>query len=328
MSLPEIAANMGRAELLAGVLTDKVDVLRLATMKNQHLKARMQGLWIVGLLLWAVFSLSSIIQGAGSEPFSAPEITPTLATPTLTVTLTVTPTPTVTITPTVTLTPTLEPSPTPLLTVTLLPRNYLPAVMIYPSPTPTPTPTPSVTPVSGCLPSPEIPPSDLANEAAIRNGLNQQRANNGLPSLALAGELTQSSRRHSLDMAVNHFTGHTGSDGTTASVRMREACYNWNYWGEIIGWGFGGDTNAMLNWWMNSASHRSLILHGSMQDFGAGYIRLPGSDWTHYWTVNFGRRAPGLLHEGAQLVLCEYRFENELGGASLRVLSPEPCVGD
>jgi uncharacterized protein YkwD len=305
-------------------------------MNKQFHKAWVQGLLTFGLL-WAIFSLSSVIQGEGSEALSAPNGTTTSsATPTLTATLTVTPTvtitptltitPTVTMTPTLTITPTLEPTPTPVLTVTLWPQNYLPVLMIDPSPTPTPTATPTPTP--WCVPPPDIPPSNLNNEAAIRDGINQQRYNNGLPHLALAAELTQSSRRHSLDMAANHFTGHIGSDGTSAGDRMRQACYNWNYWGEIIGWGFGGDTNAMLNWWMNSAPHRALILNSFVQDFGAGYIRLPGSDWTHYWTVNFGRRAAGPLAEGEVFYLCEYRFEGEMGGASLRIFSPEPCVDE
>lgn len=297
-------------------------------MGNQHHKMWLQSFLAFGLL-WAIFSLASIIRGEGSEPRQIGDPTATeTATPTLTVTATLEPTPTLAVSPTLTVTPTLEPTPTPMLTVTLLPQNYLPAIMIDPSPTPTPTPTPTETPVPGCVPPPEIPPSNPANEAAIRDGINQQRGSNGLPALALAGELTQSSRRHSLDMAANHFTGHIGSDGTTAGDRMRAACYDFNYWGEIIGWGFGGDTNAMLNWWMNSAPHRALILNGFVQDFGAGYIRLPGSDWTHYWTVNFGRRASGQLTEGEQLYLCEYRFEGELGGASLRVYSPEPCLSD
>ncbi|MBK7919738.1 MAG: hypothetical protein IPJ94_26465 [Chloroflexi bacterium] len=124
----------------------------------------------------------------------------------------------------------------------------------------------------------------------MRSGINQQRANNGLPALNLAAELTQSSRRHSLDMAVNHITSHTGSDGTQPDDRMREACYDLNYYGEIIGWGFV-DPAAMLDWWINSAPHLGTILNASMQDFGAGYIYLAGSDFGRYWTVNLAAAA-------------------------------------
>jgi uncharacterized protein YkwD len=293
-------------------------------MGNQHHKRWMQGFLAFGLL-WVIFSLASIIRGEGSEPRQTGDPTAVeTATPTLTVTGTLEPTPTLPAIPTLTVTPTLEPTPT--LTATLLRQNYLPAIMNDPSPTPSPTPT--ETPVPGCVSPPEIPSSNLSNEAAIRHGINQQRANNGATTLALAGELTQSSRRHSLDMAQNHFTGHIGSDGTTAGDRMRAACYDWNYWGEIIGWGFGGDTNAMLNWWMNSPPHRALILNSFVEEFGAGYIRRSGSEWTHYWTVNFGRRAASQSAIAVPLYFCEYHAESAVGGSSLRVYSPEPCLGE
>jgi len=204
--------------------------------------------------------------------------------------------------------------------------GYLPylAYDFTPTPTVTPTATPTATP-SGCVPPPEIPPSDLTNEAAILSGINQQRSSNGLPALALAGELTQSSRRHSLDMAENHFTAHTGSDGSVVDDRMLDACYEWNYRGEIIGWGFGGDAAAMMDWWMNSPVHRATILDLRPGDFGVGYIRLPGSDWTYYWTVNFGRRVSSLAPDMEMPYFCEYTIENELGGSSVRYYSEEPC---
>jgi len=208
---------------------------------------------------------------------------------------------------------------------TLEPSGFLPLTIKQPTltPTATATPTPTATP-AGCVPPPEISPSDLSNEAAILSGINQQRSSNGLPALALAHELTQSSRRHSLDMAENHFTGHTGSDGSTVGDRMLGACYDWNYRGEIIGWGFGGDPTAMLDWWMNSQPHRDTILHVLPEDFGVGYIRLVGSDWTHYWTVNFGRRSTAVAATDAEY-FCEYVAVGELGGASVRFYSPEPC---
>ncbi|MCB8983186.1 MAG: CAP domain-containing protein [Ardenticatenaceae bacterium] len=210
-------------------------------------------------------------------------------------------------------------------TATLEPRSYLPIAAKDPTPTPTITPTPTATPEPGCVPPPEIPASDLINEEAILSGINQQRSNNSLPALALAGELTQSSRRHSLDMAENHFTGHTGSDGSVVGDRMLDACYEWNYRGEIIGWGFGGDTSAMLDWWMNSQPHRETILNVLPEDFGVGYIRLPGSDWTHYWTVNFGRRSTAVSGGAQALYFCEYVVEGEQGGASVRYYSATPC---
>ena len=117
-----------------------------------------------------------------------------------------------------------------------------------------------------------IPPADPAIEQSIIDQLNQHRDDNGLASLTLVSELTQAARRHALDMAENDFTGHTGSDGSNAGERMRDAGYDWVVWGEIIGWGFGGSAENMVNWWMNSPTHRSIILSNRFEDFGVGYM--------------------------------------------------------
>jgi uncharacterized protein YkwD len=198
---------------------------------------------------------------------------------------------------------------------TIEPVSYLPEIAIDPTATATPS----------CLPDPPIPASDPANEAAIQDGINQNRQQNGLGPLNLTPELVQASRRHSLDMATNDFTGHTGSDGTTPWERMYEACYEASWSAEIIGWGFGGDAAAMLDWWMNSSIHKAMILSPNFQDFGPGYIRDPESTWVHYWTVDFGTRVTQQDMETKGLHICQYTVEGELGGSSLIVLTSDPC---
>ena len=173
--------------------------------------------------------------------------------------------------------------------------------------------------------APLIPPDDIANEQSIANLLNQQRNSNGLSSLALVSELTQAARRHSRDMADHNFTSHTGSDGSNGGQRMQEAGYNWTTWGEIMGWGFGGNAGSMVNWWMNSPPHRSIILSSDFTDFGIGYARNPGSDWGHYWTVNFGRRAIQGAALPQELYICTFTSQGPSGGSSLIVYSSEPC---
>jgi len=171
---------------------------------------------------------------------------------------------------------------------------------------------------------PEIPPDDLANEQVILDGLNEQRNVNGKAMLALAGELTQAARRHSRDMADNNFTDHTGSDGANGGQRMEDACYHWSTWAEIIGWGFGGDPSSMIEWWMNSPIHHDIILSTKYEDFGAGYAYNSSSDWNHYWTVNFGKRAINPTIQ-VQMYDCVYTSIGSLGGSMLVVHSETPC---
>ncbi len=103
-------------------------------------------------------------------------------------------------------------------------------------------------------------------------------------------------------MADNNFTSHTGSDGSNGGQRMSEACYDWSNWAEIIGWGFGGDTTAMIDWWMNSPTHHDIILAAKYADFGAGYAYNAGSDYQHYWTVNFGVRRALAQRRGSRCI--------------------------
>lgn len=194
------------------------------------------------------------------------------------------------------------------------PMNYLPIVSAYPTPTPS------------CVPPPEIASSDLANEAAIQAGINQRRQQNNLDPLNQDASIVQAARRHSLDMATNNFTNHTGSDGSRHWERMSDACYDADYTGEIIGWGFGGNPSSMITWWMNSPPHKAIILSGNFEDFGAGYIKKTNSEWGHYWTVDFGTPVTQNDSSAGNMYTCTYTVETEQGGSSLILLSGEPCI--
>jgi uncharacterized protein YkwD len=181
--------------------------------------------------------------------------------------------------------------------------------------------TPSIPPAAT-----PIPPDDANNEQSIIDRINGHREENGLAALTLSSGLTQAARRHGRDMADNNFTDHTGSDGSSGGERMLKAGYDWVAWGEIIGWGFGGDPALMVDWWLNSPVHHSLILSDSFEDLGAGYARNADSDWVHYWTVNFGRRSPFGSVAQQELNMCTYSAEDALGGTTMIVYSVNPCA--
>jgi uncharacterized protein YkwD len=182
------------------------------------------------------------------------------------------------------------------------------------------------TPTQVCAPPEVIAPDDPANEDAMATALNSQRVDNGLAALGLVSEVTQAARRHSRDMAENAFTSHTGSDGSMPWERLSEACYDFMVMGEIIGWGFGGDTSRMVDWWMNSPGHRANILGEYFEDFGVGYARQPDSEWGHYWTVNFGSQYVAYDPSWPQAVYtCRYISEGEEGGILFITHSFEPC---
>jgi uncharacterized protein YkwD len=201
-----------------------------------------------------------------------------------------------------------EPSEAPEITPTVYVQ--LPFVARYGTPVPPGAPTP-------------IPPDDLAREQEVADLINQHRRANGLPAVTLVSELTQAARRHSRDMADNDFFSHTGSDGSNAGQRMREAGYDWAAWGEIIAAGYR-DAASAVNAWLNSPGHRAIMLSSSYEDFGVGYAVNSSSYYGRYWTVVFGRRAlQG--SESSEPYVCRFSSQGEPGSISYAFHSQEPC---
>jgi uncharacterized protein YkwD len=192
--------------------------------------------------------------------------------------------------------------------------SYLPYISSAPVPTATASPT-------------AVPPVEEQIEQETAAQINEVRGDKGLAALVLVDELTTSARRHSRDMADKNFTAHEGSDGTYGCQRMLQAGYDYSTCDEIIGWGFGGNTAAMVDWWMHSPTHRDIILSLSYEDFGVGYALnpVPASDWGSYWTVNFGKRSITSNSLSGKIYKCIYRLEGPEGGSSLLRYIREPC---
>lgn len=120
--------------------------------------------------------------------------------------------------------------------------------------------------------------------------INRARTARGVPALTSQPELIAAAREHAADMAAHVGMVHEGSDGSYGGDRMRAHGYDWARWGEIVGWGFGGNVSLMVDWWLNSAAHAPYLLATNVNDIGVGYVYEPNSEWGSYWTVDFGRR--------------------------------------
>jgi uncharacterized protein YkwD len=225
---------------------------------------------------------------ATRTPLPTPTATKTAARP-LTETPTPTedprsPTPSDTLTGSETATPTRSATPTPTNTPT---ASDTPSVTPTPTttltPTVTKTPQPSATPTTGPTTS-GCATFNFDWEAQVAVMINEERAKNGKYALVMNGKLTTSARAHSVDMVVNKFMSHTGSDGSTPQERERRAGYYGRYWGEIIG---GGTPAVAVTWWMNEPGHRDMVLGTNWPyvDYGVGYAYCPGQGW---FTVDFG----------------------------------------
>jgi uncharacterized protein YkwD len=116
--------------------------------------------------------------------------------------------------------------------------------------------------------------------------INTERANDGLPALAGNGPLGTAARGHSIDMAVNNFMSHTGSNGSSLSDRLAAVGYSARAWAENVAAGYGTPADVVAGW-MGSAGHKANIL-GPYTELGVGYAYCSGTQYGSYWTVDFG----------------------------------------
>lgn len=116
--------------------------------------------------------------------------------------------------------------------------------------------------------------------------INAARGQNGLPPLAYAHELTVAAQSHTEDMALNRFTSHAGSDGSSPAVRLLRHGYQGGYVGEATAWGMERAIQA-VEFWLNSPPHRRILLNQGATEVGVGYTVNFGAPNVWYWTAEF-----------------------------------------
>jgi uncharacterized protein YkwD len=154
-----------------------------------------------------------------------------------------------------------------------------------------PVPTLAITPLSG-VPTVKVSgpasceystSSSYATE--IANLINNARAQNGLPALAVNPLLTAAAQAHSIDMACHDLISHTGSDGSSVHERVVAAGYSPAWSSEII-YGSGYPQTA-FDWWMSDQIHRNEILNPNVTEMGIGYAYAASASHGGYYTVDF-----------------------------------------
>lgn len=124
-------------------------------------------------------------------------------------------------------------------------------------------------------------------ERAMLEAINAARTSRGFHALRHDPRLSSAAYGHAVDLSRHPELMHVGSDGSTILERILAAGYNasWHY--EIVGWGWDGRLEPMVDWWLGSPSHAAILLDTSVTDCGVGYVYAPGAPWGHYWTVDF-----------------------------------------
>jgi uncharacterized protein YkwD len=127
------------------------------------------------------------------------------------------------------------------------------------------------------------------NSGDIIGLINQERCNRGLPPVAVHADLNSAATTHSIDMAVNDFVDHTGSDGSSPGDRIAATGYPAILLAENIA---GGATSVgqVFNQWMNSPSHATNILNPDIREIGLGHVVREAAEFDHYWTLVLASR--------------------------------------
>ena len=117
--------------------------------------------------------------------------------------------------------------------------------------------------------------------------INAARGQFSLPPLAYGYELSAAAQGHAQDKALFPADAHTGSDGTTSAERLLRSGYGGGYAGEATAWGFA-EPRLAVEFWMNSDSHRVLLLSRAATDVGVGYVEDYSTENVWHWTAEFG----------------------------------------
>src|SRR3954452_6610195 len=106
--------------------------------------------------------------------------------------------------------------------------------------------------------------------------VNAERTSRGLKPLRPDGDLAESGRRHASDMARHHYFGHLTPNGRTVGDRAVDAGYvtpdeTWRV-GEDLGWGTGSRAmpNTLVDEWLDSPTHRRVMLEAGYREVGVG----------------------------------------------------------
>ncbi|MCL2420330.1 MAG: CAP domain-containing protein [Defluviitaleaceae bacterium] len=116
---------------------------------------------------------------------------------------------------------------------------------------------------------------------------NMERARHGLLPLAWDSDLARAALLHSMDMGINRFVSHVGSDGLSFAGRVRQASPQKIWAGENIAAGINTPERT-IEAWMRSPGHRVNILNENFTHMGVGLYICEASRWGVYITQKFG----------------------------------------
>jgi uncharacterized protein YkwD len=119
--------------------------------------------------------------------------------------------------------------------------------------------------------------------------INEVRAAHGLPPYAYNETLAQAAWLHGQDCLARGWCGHTGSDGSNVTTRIKRAGYDASAGAECIV--YSSSPQKAVAWWMDEVppndAHRRTLLSTWVAEIGIAVV--PTGTGTNYFIADFGR---------------------------------------
>ena len=131
---------------------------------------------------------------------------------------------------------------------------------------------------SGCAGAGEIPARGAEDRAvaALECVLNEERAERGRPRVHAQPQLQRAAERHARDMVRRRYFSHTTPEGRTFDERLVAYTHGFTWKvGETLAWGGRSKATpeAIVRAWLDSPSHRRVLLDADYRDVGIGVVR-------------------------------------------------------
>lgn len=137
--------------------------------------------------------------------------------------------------------------------------------------------------------------SSLNEEISFLKILNIARKEKGLDPLEICQDLSRAARYHSYDMGTQNYFQHSSFDrqGKCSNLEIvgsfADRCkrfLNVSGLAENIAAG-NYDAQSTYDQWYNSEGHYKNMFSEKYTHIGIGFIKIPNSSYTYYWTTDF-----------------------------------------
>lgn len=132
---------------------------------------------------------------------------------------------------------------------------------------------------------------------------NEKRQQAGVEKLVLSNELSAAAAAKATDMFANQYWAHNSPSGRDPWSFITEAGYTYLFAGENLARDFG-DSRAVVEAWMNSASHRENLLNPRYQEVGFAVVNGKYHGYETTLVVQmFGTRPGGIPVQSSETIM-------------------------